>query len=286
MSIAGVLIYKMNYFIDIIYGRSPSHGEGSELDSSSSDVPTLSEFSVTPTNSLNDEGEGDSDEAHSPTHLQRGMATQKGALETPIPFPPTPETPEVSEPGPSKSVDAHYDVKNSIYFREMAKWKKMKKLPKNEPKNTSGGYKQPRLPISAKPLRKTGVGTGVKNSVRAATNATRNNHRKNMPATGGVKKPHHYRPGTVALREIRHYQKSTELLCRKLAVSRLIREITQDFKTELRFQSSAIAAIHEAMESYMVYLFEDTNLCAIHAKRVTITPRDMQLACRIRGERS
>ena len=58
------------------------------------------------------------------------MATQKGALYTPIPFPPTPEHPEVSEPGPSKSVGAHYDVKNSIYFREMAKWKKMKKLPK------------------------------------------------------------------------------------------------------------------------------------------------------------
>ena len=120
---------------------------------------------------------------------------------------------------------------------------------------------------------------GVKNLVKAAMNAACNNYRKNTPATGGVKKPHRYRPGMVALREIRRYQKSTELLCRKLAVSRLIREIAQDFKTELRFQSSAIAAIHEAMESYMVYLFEDMNLCAIHAKWVTITPRDMQLAC-------
>ena len=250
----------------------------------------LSEFSVTPTNSLNDEGEGDSDEAHSPTRLHKGMATQKGQLgdprplETPVPFPPTPEHSEVSEPGPSTSTGSCYDVKNSVYFREMAKWKKTKKLPKNQPKNTSGGSKQPRLPIAAKPLRKTGAGTGVKNSVRAATSTARNNHRKNMPATGGVKKPHRYRPGTVALTEIRCYQKFTELLCRKLAVSRLIREIAQDFKTELRFQSSAIAAIHEAMENYMVYLFEDTNLCAILAKRVTITPRDMQLACRIRGE--
>ena len=214
------------------------------------------------------------------------MATQKGALETSVPFPPTPECLEVSEPGPSKSVDSHYDVKNSIYFKEMAKWKKTKKLPKNQPKNTSGGYKQPRSPIGAKPLRKTRVGAGVKGSIRAATNAALNNPRKNTPATGGIKKPHRYRPGMVALREIRRYQKSTELLCRKLAVSRLIREIAQDFKTELRFQSAAIAAIHEAMESYMVYLFEDTNLCAIHTKRVTITPRDMQLARRIRGERS
>ena len=166
----------------------------------------------------------------------------------------------------------------------MAKWKKTKKLPKNKPRNTLGSPKQPRSPIAANPLRKTGTGAGVKKSVRAATNAVRKNQRKNTPATGGVKKPHRYRPGTVALREIRCYQKSTELLCRKLAVSRLIREIAQDFKTELRFQSAAIATIHEAMESYMVYLFEDTNLCAIHTKRVTITPRDMQLARLIRGE--
>ena len=88
----------------------------------------------------------------------------------------------------------------------------------------------------------------------------------------------------MALQEIRHYQKSTELLCRKLAVSRLIREIVQDFKTDLRFQLAAIATIHEAIEAYMVYLFEDTSLCAIHARRVTITPRDMQLARRICGE--
>ena len=78
--------------------------------------------------------------------------------------------------------------------------------------------------------------------------------------------------------------KSTELLCRKLPVSRLIREITQDFKLELRFQSSTIATIHEVMEDYMVKLFEDTVLCCIHAKRVTIMPKDMQLARRIRGE--
>nr|XP_054327025.1 histone H3.3A-like [Pongo pygmaeus] len=85
---------------------------------------------------------------------------------------------------------------------------------------------------------------------------------KSAPSTGGVKKPHRYRPGTVALREIRHYQKSTELLIRKLPFQRLVREIAQDFKTDLRFQSAAI----------------DTNLCAIHATRVTIMPKDIQLA--------
>ncbi len=76
--------------------------------------------------------------------------------------------------------------------------------------------------------------------------------------------------GTVALREIRRYQKSTELLIRKLPFQRLVREIAQDFKSDLRFQSSAIGALQESVEAYLVSLFEDTNLCAIHAKRVTI----------------
>ena len=105
--------------------------------------------------------------------------------------------------------------------------------------------------------------------------------RKSAPATGGVKKPHRYRPGTVALREIRRYQKSTELLIRKLPFQRLVREIAQDFKTDLRFQSAAVGALQEAAEAYLVGLFEDTNLCAIHAKRVTIMPKDVQLARRI-----
>ncbi|VDP78166.1 unnamed protein product [Echinostoma caproni] len=110
--------------------------------------------------------------------------------------------------------------------------------------------------------------------------------RKSAPATGDVKKPHRYRPGTVALREIRRYQKSTELLIRKLPFQRLVREIAQDFKTDLRFQSSAVSALQEASEAYLVGLFEDTNLCAIHAKRVTIMPKDIQLARRIRDERA
>ncbi|KAF2310065.1 hypothetical protein GH714_006404 [Hevea brasiliensis] len=73
-----------------------------------------------------------------------------------------------------------------------------------------------------------------------------------LPTTGGVKKPHRYRPGTVALREIRKYQKSTELLIRKLPFQRLVREIAQDFKTDLRFQSHAVLALQEAAEAYLV----------------------------------
>ena len=110
--------------------------------------------------------------------------------------------------------------------------------------------------------------------------------RKSAPATGGVKKPHRYRPGTRALMEIRKYQKRTDLLIRKLPFQRLVREVAQDFKTDLRFQGSAVLALQESAEAYLVGLFEDTNLCAIHAKRITIMPKDIQLARRIRGERS
>src|SRR5210317_2386771 len=110
--------------------------------------------------------------------------------------------------------------------------------------------------------------------------------RKSAPATGGVKKPHRYRPGTIALREIRKYQKSTELLLRKMPFQRLVREIATNYKNDLRFQSTAVLALQEAAEAYLTSLFEDTNLCAIHARRVTIMPKDMQLARRIRGERA
>nr|AAC46613.1 histone H3 [Plasmodium falciparum] len=110
--------------------------------------------------------------------------------------------------------------------------------------------------------------------------------RKSAPVSTGIKKPHRYRPGTVALREIRKSQKSTDLLIRKLPFQRLVREIAQEYKTDLRFQSQAVLALQEAAEAYLVGLFEDTNLCAIHAKRVTIILKDIQLARRIRGERS
>ena len=110
---------------------------------------------------------------------------------------------------------------------------------------------------------------------------------------GGVKKPHRSQPGTIALKEIRRYQKSTELLIQKLPFQRLVREIASDSNVirsplcgKVRFQSLAIKVLQEASEAYLVGLFEDTNLCAIHAKRVTIMPKDIQLARRICGERA
>ena len=107
---------------------------------------------------------------------------------------------------------------------------------------------------------------------------------------GTARKPHRYRPGTVALREIRRFQKSSELLIRKAPFARLVREIAEEFGAQAnkvyRFQSTAVLALQEASEAYLVGLFEDTNLCAIHAKRVTIMPKDIQLARQIRGKRS
>lgn len=102
-------------------------------------------------------------------------------------------------------------------------------------------------------------------------------------ASTGVKK-FRWHPGTVALREIRKFQKGTDLLLRKAPFQRLVREIAQSFKDGLRFQSSAVAAIQEATESYVVSLLSDTSLCAVHAKRVTAMPRDLHLARRLRGE--
>ncbi|KAN0103460.1 histone-fold-containing protein [Hyaloscypha variabilis] len=101
-----------------------------------------------------------------------------------------------------------------------------------------------------------------------------------------MKRKHRFKPGTRALQEIRKYQRSTDLLLRKLPFSRLVREIALTLRPAgegMRWQSQAIQALQEASEAFLVHLFEDTNLCAIHAKRVTIMQKDIQLARRIRG---
>ena len=109
--------------------------------------------------------------------------------------------------------------------------------------------------------------------------------RSPLGPNGGVKKPHRYRPGTVALREIRRFQKTTELLIRKAPFQRVVRDIALKYKKDVRFQSTAVLALQEASEAYMVGMFEDTNLAALHAKRVTILPRDLALARRLRGDK-
>jgi histone H3 len=100
-----------------------------------------------------------------------------------------------------------------------------------------------------------------------------------------VKKPHRYRPGTITICEICKYQKNTDLLIRKATFQRLVKEIATNLKSDLQMQSTALLALQEALEAHLVHLFEDSNECAIHEKRVMIMPKDIQLVQRIRGEK-
>ena len=109
--------------------------------------------------------------------------------------------------------------------------------------------------------------------------------RSQTSQTSVQQQPHRYWPGTVTLREIRRYQKSTELLIRKLLFQCLVRKILQGYGVGYRVTPAMMMALQEAAEAYLVQLLEDSNLCTIHAKPITIQPKDMQLARRIRGER-
>ncbi|KAK0251455.1 centromeric DNA-binding histone H3-like protein cse4 [Friedmanniomyces endolithicus] len=135
---------------------------------------------------------------------------------------------------------------------------------------------------------KTTPGSGAKAGRNSTTGGKAPRRDSARPSTTGfVKKRQRYKPGTRALQEIRRYQKSTTLLMAKLPFSRLVRELTMNLAHVsagvTRWQSQAIQALQEAAEAFLVHLFEDTNLCAIHAKRVTIMQKDIQLARRIRG---
>lgn len=123
----------------------------------------------------------------------------------------------------------------------------------------------------------------------SATEPQRNAEtRQRQPDTRQMQRPQRrrrYRPGEQALREIRRYQKSTDLLIRKLPFQRLVREITKTLNiptSNFRFHGTTLLALQEASEAFLVSFFEDANLCAIHARRITVMPRDVQLAKRIR----
>jgi histone H3 len=106
--------------------------------------------------------------------------------------------------------------------------------------------------------------------------------RKAAPSTSGVKRPIRYKSGTVALREIRKYQKTTELLIHKLPFSRFVREILGSVSDRIeRIAGEALLALQEASEKFLINLFEDSNLCAIHARRVTIMNKDIKLVKRL-----
>jgi histone H3 len=134
-----------------------------------------------------------------------------------------------------------------------------------------------------------GASKGARGGSKAAGGASRATAVKSAAggaAAAGTKKAHRFRPGTTALREIRRYQKTVELLIRKLSFRRLVQEIAQDYKEGLRFSPAAVFLLQSAAEAYLIGLFEDANLTAIHAKRITVMPKDLQLARRIRGERA
>ena len=99
-----------------------------------------------------------------------------------------------------------------------------------------------------------------------------------------MKKRMRFRPGTVAIREIKRYQKSSDNLLPRAPFQRLVRSISETIDRTLRFQSNALMALQEAVEAYIVGVFEDANLCSIHASRVTVMKKDLDLARRIRGE--
>lgn len=128
------------------------------------------------------------------------------------------------------------------------------------------------------PVRKSKA-TGKKRKANDSNNNTRNR-------TAHDKTKRRYRPGTRALMEIRKFQKSTDLLIRRLPFQRIVREISDNLSIsqDLRWQSAAMSALQEASEAYLVALFEHANICAVHAKRVTIMRQDIGLALRIRGE--
>ena len=129
-------------------------------------------------------------------------------------------------------------------------------------------------------VRKSTGGKAPRRSYR-----TKNGLKMGLHEVGGVRKPRRWRPGTVALRQIRECQKSTDLLIRKLPFQRLVREVAQKIDPTLRFQSTAILALQEVSESFLVTMFEDVNVCSLHAGRVTIQTKDIKLWNRmIRGD--
>ena len=141
----------------------------------------------------------------------------------------------------------------------------------------------PRQKIAGKKVK-----VGSKASVASGSKVAKA-QKKTAPAAGGVKKERQFkrwRAGTVALREIKRYQKATTLLMARAPFQRLVRSVCEGVDAQLRFQSQALLALQEAAEAYLTGLFEDTNLCAIHANRVTVMKKDLDLARRIRGERA
>ena len=193
--------------------------------------------------------------------------------------------------------------------RQLAGGKDLKSAGGKDPKSAGGkdlksaGGKDPSLPAGGKPLKLSVGGKAPRKQTTPQKRKTPDSgsiwyvpRRRDIQeareaghlyADNPTKMRKNYlRLGYLALNEIRHYQKKVHLLIRKLPFQCLVREIAQHFSPDLRFRLAAITALQEASEAYLIRLFEDTNLCAIHVKRVMIMPKDIQLVRHIRGERN
>jgi len=199
----------------------------------------------------------------------------------------------ISQPPPGSSIGTSRQSPNKMKPSSSPPPPKQPKQHPTARKSTAPpARRQSFIPANTSPGRSSPATGRASNSQKAGAEKAR---KKNPDVNGSPKSPttkskRRYRPGTLALKEIRKYQKSSELLIPGLPFSRLIREVAHTVlggsMLHLRFQSAAIMALQEAAEAYLVTLFEDTQLCAIHARRVTIMARDMRLARRIRGDRA
>jgi histone H3 len=184
---------------------------------------------------------------------------------------PSPKEAEAEAPAKKEKKKKEKSEKKEKKSKEIKEKKSKEKKEKKE-RSSSSGKK-----VGPKPKKFNVKGGKVHDKEPSDKTASKLKKRE-----AGVRKPHRFKAGTVALREIRQYQKSTENLIRKAPFQRLVREVASECTTipegAVRFKQSAILALQEAAEAYLVGLYEDTNLCAIHAKRVTIMPRDMRLA--------
>ena len=145
-----------------------------------------------------------------------------------------------------------------------------------------------KLPPAMVAARKEPIVPAVATTTKKKSAKTKTKTKRTIKPTGSVRRPHRYRPGTVALREIRKYQKTVDLLIPKKPFNVVTREIAAGVQREshdLRFERAALDALHESAEAFHVGLFEDTNMVAIHAGRKTISKKDMDLVLRIRGDR-
>ncbi|XP_068650989.1 uncharacterized protein [Aristolochia californica] len=146
------------------------------------------------------------------------------------------------------------------------------------------GPKRSLLAQLSTPTRNSGPRSQEASSSATARSATIRSGKAHAPA--GASKPRRFRPGTVALREIRKYQKSGDLLVPHAPFVRIVREINFSIsQTVTRWTAEALLALQEAAEAHLINLFEDSMLCAIHAKRVTLMRKDFELARRLGGTR-